>query len=215
MGKATDLHPVAPAGGGGPGAFSSPQPMGTNPALDKWRNPQPMGVDMSPLPIADEATIHTQKKDDTDAEIEALNLSKLAKKAAYRLKRKHPSVVFTSGRRDKAEQASAMASNVVLNRKWIHQTYARSVASDSCQKWVNENPDKTTKAAIAEGLKEVLDSLSDRELGLLSMHLSGAAFDVKPVEEDATAIKKTIRSLPGLTLFLEKEGGLVRWHAQF
>lgn len=215
MSKPSNLHPVAPAGGGGPGAFSSPQPLGANPALDKWRNPPPLGADQSPLPIADEATLHAHKKDDTDPEIEALNLSKVAKKAAYRLKRKHPSVIFTSGRRDKAEQASAMASNVVLNRKWIHQTYARSVASDSCQKWVNENPDKTTKAAIAAGLKEVLDTLSDRELGLLSMHLSGAAFDVKPVEKDATAIKKTIRSLPGLSLFLEKEGGLVRWHAQF
>ena len=41
-----------------------------------------------------------------------------------------------------------------------------------CQKWVNENPDKTTQKAIAEGLEEVYH-LPDAELGQLSMHLSG------------------------------------------
>ena len=43
--------------------------------------------------------------------------------------------------------------------------------------------------------------------------LSGLAFDVQPVTEDADAIKKSIRALAGLDKFLEMEGGLVRWHA--
>jgi hypothetical protein len=30
--------------------------------------------------------------------------------------------MFTSGRRDKDDQARAMASNVVKNRKWIGET---------------------------------------------------------------------------------------------
>lgn len=34
-------------------------------------------------------------------------------------------------------------------------------------------------------------------------------------DNGADQIKKAIRGLPGLGLFLEKEGGLVRWHAQF
>ncbi len=34
-------------------------------------------------------------------------------------------------------------------------------------------------------------------------------------DEDAEAIKKTIRGLSGLDKFLDTEGGLVRWHAQF
>jgi hypothetical protein len=38
---------------------------------------------------------------------------------------------------------------------------------------------------------------------------------VQPVETDADAIKKSIRELEGIGKFLEKEGGLVRWHAQF
>ena len=43
----------------------------------------------------------------------------------------------------------------------------------------------------------------------------GEAFDVQPVDKDADAIKKTIRGLDGLGKFLDSEGGLVRWHAEF
>lgn len=151
----------------------------------------------------------------TDAEIEALNLSAVAKNAAYELKERHPSVHFTSGRRDKQEQAHAMATNVVLNRNWIKETYVRSAARDACQKWVDENTDKKTTGKIAAGLKKVLDGFADAELARLSKHLSGDAFDVQPVNKDADETKRTIRGLPGLDKFLEKEGGLVRWHAQF
>jgi hypothetical protein len=151
----------------------------------------------------------------TDPEIEALDLSASAKKAAYDLKKKYPNVRFTSGRRDKQEQARAMATNVVLERNWIKETYVQSAARDACQKWVDENKDKKTAETISAGLKRVLDGLTDPELAHLSKHLSGDAFDVQPVVKDAEEIKKTIRGLPGLDKFLEKEGGLVRWHAQF
>ena len=151
----------------------------------------------------------------TDATIEALNLSEIAKAAAYALKKKHPRVVFTSGRRNKEDQARAMASNVVSNRNWIGQTYIQSKARDACQKWVTEHKDQKTKKQIAEGLKSVLDELTDDELGRLSKHLSGAAFDIQPVAKDAAKIKATIKGLKGLSKFLDKEGGLVRWHAQF
>lgn len=153
--------------------------------------------------------------DETDPEIEALDLSATAKAAAYELKKAHPVVSFTSGRRDKQEQAHAMASNVVSNRNWIKETYADNAASRACQKWVDDNKTKKTKDEITAGLKSVMDALSDDDLGKLSKHLSGDAFDVQPVTTDADVIKKTIRGLTGITLFLEKEGGLVRWHAQF
>jgi hypothetical protein len=39
-----DIHPFAPAGGGGAGAFSSVQPMGMNPKMDKWMTPEPLGT---------------------------------------------------------------------------------------------------------------------------------------------------------------------------
>lgn len=152
---------------------------------------------------------------ETDAEIEALDLADTARNAAYALKRAYPSVKFTSGRRNKAEQAQAMASNVVQNRKWIEQTYASSDLRTQCQDWVDSNPDKKTQAEIAEGLLSVLDAASDADLGKFSKHLSGQAFDVQPVYKDADAIKNTIRGLSGLDKFLETEGGLVRWHAQF
>ena len=153
--------------------------------------------------------------DDTDPDIEALNLRGAARKGAYAVKKKHPSVKFTSGRRNKEDQARAMASNVVLNRDWIEETYASSKVSKACQKWVDDNPGKTTKEDIQEGLLSVLNAATDSQLAMLSKHLSGDAFDVQPVDTDAAAIKKTIRGLKGLDRFLEKEGGLIRWHAQF
>jgi hypothetical protein len=150
-----------------------------------------------------------------DPEIEALDLAPTAKKGAYALKKVHPSVIFTSGRRNKRDQARAMSENVVLNRKWIEQTYAKTTASDRCQRWVDDNPDKTTQQEVEAGLASVIDALPDGELARLSKHLSGDAFDVQPVTEDAEKIKATIRSLPGLKVFLDMEGGLIRWHAQF
>jgi hypothetical protein len=192
-------------------------PLGANPESDRWRGPLVLGRDA--LVVAELNTAASlapaTNTQTTDPEIEALNLSETAKKAAYELKKKHPSVTFTSGRRDKQEQASAMAGNVVANRNWIKETYVQTAARDACQKWVDDNKDKKTKDEIASGLKGVLDGLTDAQLGQLSKHLSGDAFDVQPVDQDAEEIKKTIRGLSGLSKFLEKEGGLVRWHAQF
>jgi hypothetical protein len=150
-----------------------------------------------------------------DPDIEALNLSDTAKKAAYELKKKKPSVVFTSGRRNKDEQASAMATNVTQDRDWIKNTYAKSAARDACQKWVDDNKDKTTQTDITTGLKGVLDSLTDAQAAELSKHLSGNAFDVQPVNPDTDDIKKAIKGLTGIKKFLDKEGKLVRWHAEF
>ena len=154
---------------------------------------------------------------ENDPAIEILDLRATARKAAYALKRAHPAVSFTSGRRSKEDQASAMAGNVLRNRKWIEQTYAISSVRDACQQWVDDNPDKKTRAEIAEGLASVLEEATDSELAALSKHLSGDAFDVRPVDNDAESIKATIRSLlrPGRDKFLDKEGGLVRWHVQF
>jgi hypothetical protein len=196
-------------------ALSTPGPTGQNDAADPTKKIPP-GDSPGPVGMNDNAGQKAGKDArKVDTEIEALNLSDPAKKAAYELKRQFPAVIFTSGRRDKSEQASAMASNVVLNRNWIKETYAQDDASVACQKWVDDNKDKTTKADIAAGLKGVMDGLTDEKLGQLSKHLSGDAFDVQPVEKDAAGIKKAIRGLPGLGRFLEKEGGLIRWHAQF
>jgi hypothetical protein len=197
--------------------------------------PGPLGIDVTPPPIdegtqarlltpepggvgATKATPAQTPKPPTpitDPDIEKLNLAATARAAAYALKKAHPTVVFTSGRRDKAQQASAMASNVVKNRKWIEETYIASTLRTKCQDWVDANPKKKTQSDIADGLLSVFNDATDAELAGISKHLSGEAFDVQPVDKDAEAIKTTIRGLSGLGKFLDKEGGLVRWHAQF
>lgn len=147
-------------------------------------------------------------------DISSLGLSSTAKKAAEALLKQYPDLEFTSGSRDLAEQARAMAGNVVLNRNWIKETYAKGDACTACQKWVDDNPEAKTKADIAAGLQKTLEGLG-KKAGQISKHLTGDAFDVQPVTKDAAAIKKAIKDLPGCTKFLEREGGLVRWHAEF
>jgi len=169
----------------------------------------------TPLPGPAAAPVPAPAAQQNDAEIEALDLADTARKAAYALKAAHPTVRFTSGRRNKADQARAMAGNVVKNRQWIVETYKDGPLRKRCQDWVDEHADQTTKEQIAAGLLSVFDAATDAELGAFSKHLSGEAFDVQPVDEGAADIKKTIRGLAGLDKFLDMEGGLVRWHAQF
>jgi hypothetical protein len=153
---------------------------------------------------------------DVDAAIEALALRGRARIAAYALKKAHPTVVFTSGRRSLVDQARAMAQNVAKNRAWISQTYASSALSERCQRWLDVHAKVTTQEEIQQGLLGVLQEATDTERGYLSKHLSGDAFDVQPVTDGAEAIKRTLRKLvKPHGRFLDKEGGLVRWHAQF
>ncbi len=144
--------------------------------------------------------------------IEEMNLEPVAKNAATILLSKHPTIQFTSGRRSTFQQAHAMAGNVVLNRKWIGQTY---LAGAKLQQWVDQHPEARTLDQITAGLEQVMTGMPENELVKISRHLTGKAFDLKPVAANAAAVKADIRKLPGLHKFLDKEGGLVRWHAQF
>ena len=147
--------------------------------------------------------------------IDKLDLAPAACRGAYLLKQVFPAVVFTSGKRGVADQARAMASNVVHNRLWIEQTYKYSPLRVRCQDWVNANPGKTSATDIAKGLLAVLQAAPPAELAAFSLHLAGMAFDVQPMSQNAAAVKAKIHSLPGCTQFLDHEGGLVRWHAEF
>lgn len=144
--------------------------------------------------------------------IEEMNLEPVAKNAATILHTKYPQLKFTSGRRTMFQQAHAMAGNVVFNRKWIGQTY---LAGDKLQQWVDKHPEAKTVDAITAGLEQTMKAMPEVELLKISRHLTGKAFDVKPVTANAAGIKADIRALPGLNKFLDKEGSLVRWHAQF
>jgi hypothetical protein len=150
-----------------------------------------------------------------DPVIESLGLRPTARAAAYELKRQRPEVVFTAGRREKAAQARAMASLIASRRTWISETYSPNKMTQALQQWVDSNPQATTEQEIAAGLLSVLNSATDSDLGRMSRHLSGDAFDIQPVEPDNANIKEAIKALPGLRLFLDREGGLVRWHAEF
>ena len=148
--------------------------------------------------------------------IASLNLSPKAKRAAEQLLKEYPDIVFTSGRRDLTQQAHAMAGNVVKKRDWIGKTYAANDASKACQKWVDEHPEAKIQKEIAAGLLETLKALGPKA-GQISRHLTGDAFDIQPVKdkEKADAIKKSIKELPGVKQFLDKEGGLEIWHVGF
>ena len=112
-----------------------------------------------------------------------------------------------------------MASNIVSDpdhdRQWIYRTYKKDLAHAKLQQWVNDHPEATTVATIAAGLEATMNAMTDNERANVSKHLTGQAFDVQPVRENADKIKSDIRALPGHPKFLEKEGGLTRWHIQF
>lgn len=149
-------------------------------------------------------------------DIDALKLAPVAKAAAIALRTQFPSVKFTSGRRAVADQARAMAQNMIKNRKWIAQTYVSTAESRSLQAEVDKLGPRATADAIEHALVAVMSKWSDKQKGAVSKHFSGEAFDVQPVPgQQGEAIKASIRKLPGLVKFLEAEGGLVRWHAQF
>jgi len=146
--------------------------------------------------------------------IEELNLTPVAENAARQLQEKYPQLVFTSGRRNVPEQAHAMAYNIFKSKKrnWIALTYK---AAAKLQQWVDAHPNAKTIDEISAGLRATMEAMPEVELLKVSKHLTGKAFDIQPVTDNAEAIKDYIRTLPGLTTFLDKEGGAIRWHAQF
>jgi hypothetical protein len=149
--------------------------------------------------------------------IDELDLGAAAKAAAQKLLSQFPGqVIFTSGRRSIASQASAMAPNVVKNRKWIQQTYKDTPQRAALQKWVDEHPDATVATAVAAGLQAVMTTWSEDQQRNFSRHISGDAFDVQPVAGSAgDRIKEAIGKLPKLHWHTFEEGGLEIWHAQF
>src|SRR6266567_4439024 len=124
--------------------------------------------------------------------IEELQLEPIADQAARLLQQKRPDIEFTSGRRTVAQQAHAMAANIVSlhDRQFIGRTY---LAGAKLQQWVDAHPNAVTIDAITAGLLEVMNAMADAEVLKISRHLTGRAFDVRPVAQNAEAIKADIR----------------------
>lgn len=139
-----------------------------------------------------------------------------AQRAAEALERQFPGIDFTSGRRGVIDQARAMSQNVVRNRRWIAQTYTATAESRALQEWVDAHPEADATQEIAAGLAALMMPWSDDQKGRVSKHFAGLAFDIRP-ENGARgkSIKSAIRATVGLDKFLEKEGGLTVWHAQY
>jgi len=81
--------------------------------------------------------------------------------------------------------------------------------------FTSDHPNAVTIDQITVGLLAAMNPMPETELLRISRHLTGRAFDIRPVTQNAAAIENDIRLLPGLQKFLDKEGGHVRWHAQF
>lgn len=146
--------------------------------------------------------------------IDELELEPVAREAAAQLKQKHPNLEFTSGRRTIRQQAHAMAANIVSlqDRQWIGKTY---IAGAKLQQWVDAHPQAQTVDQLTAGLEATMSAMSQVEVLKISKHLTGRAFDIRPVMENSDVIVADIEALPGLVKFLQKEGGHIRWHAQF
>jgi len=150
------------------------------------------------------------------ADIDALDLSPAARKAAEHLKSRFPAVQITSGRRTREDQARALARNVQAQRDFIATGYKDSSVKRACQEWVEANPEAITEGDLTAGLLAVLQRFDLPALTKLSKHFSGDAFDVKPPALNPDDIKTEMQKLPGLDKFMERrDGSVVRWHAQF
>lgn len=137
---------------------------------------------------------------------------------AMDLKRSHPDVVFTDGLRMRADQARAMAKNIALaGLSWVEKTYIDSEAKRAIVKWLKANPQYKSVDAIAIGLSDLMDTLTNDQLSALSKHFKGEAVDIQPVHGlTGVLLKQSIKHLckkHGLK-FIKREGGLERWHVQ-
>lgn len=147
--------------------------------------------------------------------IDQLDLAEPARSGALLLKDKFPDIVFTSGRRKPADQARAMAGNIVRVRDYIRKTYTDTPEHRALQHWVDANPQAKTASAIAAGLLGVMNTFSGAQLAGISRHIVGQAFDVQPLKTNAAAIKAFMKGLPHRHKFFDKEAGLEIWHVDF
>jgi len=159
--------------------------------------------------------------------IEQLRLSPNAQHAAQIVQAKHPTVLFTSGRRDVREQARVMAENTIrYGVGWLGETYKNRQMVESLEDWMEQNLDKTSSVPMmTEGFYVTLTSTMPGQL-MQFPHCRGDAFDIQCPrfasgqvdEQTVSQIRHTLETLPnelGLQLILTKEGAHRVIHAQF
>lgn len=148
--------------------------------------------------------------------IDALGLIEPALSGAVALYDAIPGITFTSGRRSKESQAAAMAGRVATDRQWITKTYVSTPERAQLQAAVDALPDGADQVDIRDALLGVMSGWTDAQLGKITRHAAGLAFDlhVDPnISEDD--IKGVLAGVDGFDKFLDNEGGQKVWHAQF
>lgn len=156
-----------------------------------------------------------------------MRLSPNAAHAAQIVMEKHPTAIFTSGRRDAREQAHAMAVNTIkYGVAWLGDTYKNREMVQQLEDWMEQNLEKTASIQMmTQGFYDTLTSLQAGQLAQFP-HCRGDAWDIAcprfandQIDEDETLrIKRTIERLPitlGLQLILTREGQHRIIHAQF
>jgi hypothetical protein len=112
-----------------------------------------------------------------------------------------------------------MAANEYREPGWIETTYVDSPAKRACVAAVRKLRGRagggTTRQAIQAALLVLFAPMTDDQLGALTLHLCGRAFDVRPRldrPEVAAYLAEEARKRGGK--FLDREGGLLRYHWQ-
>lgn len=148
--------------------------------------------------------------------IEALELDPIMRSRAEELRARCPWVVYTSGRRDVAAQARAMAQNHLADP----QTYLTSTYRNGkvfLASIVEMAPvDQRSVEKVADAIRAVFEEQPD---ALVWKHRDGTCVDIQPLEdafgeptERGRAVVAYIQQCPDTVLFIRREGGLRRWH---
>jgi hypothetical protein len=159
--------------------------------------------------------------------IDEMQLSQNAKRAAQLMLSHHPTIVFTSGRRDVRDQARAMAQNTIrYGADWLGQTYKNQEMVRSLEDWIAQHMEQTaSEKLMTEGFYTTLVVTQAGQFAQFP-HCRGDAFDIQcprwesgQIDEQAVLrITHTLETLPnelGLQLVLTREGAHRIIHAQF
>lgn len=148
-----------------------------------------------------------------------MQLSPNARKGAEWALARHPSLVFTSGRRDVRDQARVMAKNVATyGRGWLFATYKPTPILDTLNGWLERNQAVTEPKLIADGFYDCLLACHSGQLTTLSRHLTGDAWDAAWSDQGEAIAKDLSLHMPEeyqMTKILTREGALRVLHVQF
>lgn len=148
--------------------------------------------------------------------IDELDLDPIMRSRAEELLARCPWVIYTSGRRDVAAQARAMAQNHLADpQTYLTKTYQYGKVFLAAI--VELAPvDQRSVEKVAQTIRAVIQEQPD---ALVWKHRDGTCVDLQPLEDafgDPTVkgqdVMRFIQNCPDTVRFIMREGGLRRWH---